>query len=524
MAESTREPSRWKSSWWRPLVGIDVRSLAALRIGLASILIYDLITRLADLEAHYADSGLLPRADLLNWKHEAYNVSIHMMSGIWWVQGLIFVGAIVAALFMLVGRHTKIATFVSWFLLASLHARNPLILHGGDQLLRVMLFWSLFVPLGRAVSVDALLERGAAPHKGLVTSFGTLALKLQLCGMYWFSAGLKWHPAWVEDGTAVLMAMKLDQLVTPFGRSLTQWPELLEIATFGTMWLETLGPALAFSPVLTAPLQLFAVLLFVGFHLVGLAPALYLGTFPWVCAACWLIFIPAVFWDRWSQGLPGRRFCSAWGRNLARFWMRLSGATERPTTDFVGADPGRLRRVRDTVPQVFVALLIVYVGLWNLRTLDFDKYVKIFPRSANVVGDFLQLGQYWNLFAPFPATEDGWFVFAATTIDGEVFELRSGAEVSFDKPANVSESLGPKRWKKYMMNLGESQNGIHRRLYGNYLCRDWNRRHSAARRLASVRMFMVRERTLHDGSEEAPMRGVLWNQVCVLEDLKPGDP
>ena len=514
--DSSRSPER-KSSWWRPLVGIDVRSLAAFRISIALILIYDLITRMYDLEAHYADTGVMPRVDLLKWK-DTYSFSLHMMSGLWWVQGILFVAALVAAVYLLVGRHTRLATIASWIFLASLHARNPLIQHGGDSLLRLMLFWAVFVPLGRAFSIDSLLAKGhtASPSRDSgtwVVSMGTLALKLQLCGMYWTTAALKWHPVWVEDGTAVMMALKLDQLVTPFGRFLTQWPEMLQMATFGTMVLEIAGPMLAFVPFFTAPLQMFTVVLFAGFHIFGLAPALYLGTFPFICAACWLIFIPNAFWDRWRFNIPKQDRLEAFFRQIGLAWIRLSGDKEH-----VVRRPGPGQRFFGWMTQALVAVLIVYVAMWNLRTTNFSKYEKVFPKTINWVSQAFHLGQYWALFAPFPATEDGWFIFEGTTAGGEIIEARTGGEVSFEKPENVSEAMGRKRWKKYLMNLEERQNGVHRRMYGRYLCRQWNADRTGDARMASIRMYMVRERTLPNGDEQEPMRGVLWNQVCVLAD------
>jgi hypothetical protein len=130
----------------------------------------------------------------------------------------------------------------------------------------------------------------------------------------------------------------------------------------------------------------------------------------------------------------------------------------------------------------------------------------------------LQLSQLWNLFAPFPATEDGWFVFVGSLVNDDEVEVRSGGEVTFDKPRNVSRSLGNERWKKYLMNLDDRQNGLHRRFYGRYLCQQWNDSHPKEEALASIRMFVVRERTLPSGEEEAPRRGQLWQQVCVLDD------
>ncbi len=504
--------STWRRTWIR-LVGVDLRSLALLRISLAGILIYDLLARSADLQAHYSDDGLLPRADLLAWTTQKVGFSIHFLGGSVWLQGVLFTLALLAAVALLLGVHTRLATFLSWFFLASLHARNPLILHGGDQLLRVMLFWAMFVPWGAVASWDARRQEARqASRLGLdrtpyAVSVATFAMKLQLCGMYWISAALKWHPVWVEDGTAVGMALKLDQLVTPFGRALTDYPVMLELATFGTMVLETVGPALAWCPLWTAPLQLLTALLFAGFHLLGLAPALYLGIFPFVCAACWTLFLPDAFWERWCPVLL-RRWAGLWnglldtlpGRPVAR---RSSGA-----------EVSRWH----LVPQIGLVFLVIYVALWNLRTVDWSRYEVVLPVEANAVGEALRLGQLWNLFAPFPATEDGWFVFVGTLEDGREVEARRGGEVSFDKPANVSRSLGNERWKKYLMNLDDRQNGIHRRYFGRYLCNTWNAAHNEQERLASIRMIVVRERTLPTGEEMEPRRGPLWNQVCVLED------
>lgn len=505
------------------LVGIDVRSLALMRIGMAVVLAWDLFVRLGDLEAHYSDIGVLPRAELLEFREGHPAFSFHLASGETWFQGLLFAVALLAALALLVGWRTRTATVVCWLLLASLHARHPLVLHGGDLLLRVLLFWAIFVPWGAAASVDARLAGGSNPSRAdtsragsrRVVSVGTLALKLQLCGMYWFSAALKWHPVWVEDGTAVAMALRLDQLVTPFGRWLTQFPDMLELATFGTMVLEIGGPILAFVPIFTAPLQLLAVVLFVGFHLFGLAPALYLGIFPWVCAVGWMMFLPSRFWDAWC---PDRL------RTLGWYWndgiRGLAGS--------LGVGPRRVRTegafarvaegVAQSVAQSVVVILLVYVTLWNLRTVNFERWEQVLPVEANTLGRALQIGQIWNLFAPFPATEDGWFVLVGTLVGGEEVEVRTGEPPSFEKPANVSRSLGPSRWRKYMMNLDDRQNSIHRRHYGRYLCRHWNGRHEGDERLASVRIFVMRERTLKSGEEEEPRQGQLWNQVCVLPE------
>ena len=45
-------------------------------------------------------------------------------------------------------------TIIRWFLLVSLQNTNYMILQGVDTVLRVMLFWGMFLPLGAQYSLD----------------------------------------------------------------------------------------------------------------------------------------------------------------------------------------------------------------------------------------------------------------------------------------------------------------------------------------------------------------------------------
>src|SRR6478672_1142317 len=98
------------------LFGIDLRSLAAFRIGLGTVLLVDLIAKSADLEAFYTDEGTLPRLALLTHIDNPRHLSLHFVSGVWEIEALLFVIATIAAVCLLVGRHTKLAAFVSWLL------------------------------------------------------------------------------------------------------------------------------------------------------------------------------------------------------------------------------------------------------------------------------------------------------------------------------------------------------------------------------------------------------------------------
>ena len=152
--------------WFEAHYGLDLRSIAVLRIGLSYLLLSDLITRSVDLRAHYTDLGILTRERLVDWGQKS-SYSLHAFGGDRLSQAALFLVAGAFASMLLVGYRTRLAAFVSWLLLCSLQGRNYIILQGGDDILRVMLFWSMFVPIGARFSVDAVLaERAALARSG----------------------------------------------------------------------------------------------------------------------------------------------------------------------------------------------------------------------------------------------------------------------------------------------------------------------------------------------------------------------
>jgi hypothetical protein len=147
-----------ESGFWaalrRPFV-LDLRALALLRIATAAVLLTDLLIRSTDLEAHYSNMGVLPMGAVLDHAWTAYQFSLHAASGLWQAQALLFALAAALAVALGLGYHPRLATFGSWVLLLSVQNRNPLIGQGGDDLLRMLLFWGMFLPWGRVWSWQA---------------------------------------------------------------------------------------------------------------------------------------------------------------------------------------------------------------------------------------------------------------------------------------------------------------------------------------------------------------------------------
>jgi len=456
--------------------GVDVRALAALRVGLAAILLFDLALRARHLRAHYGDFGILPRSELRY-------LSLHALSGspIW--SGILFALAAAFAALLLVGWRTRLATAASWALLVSLHLRNPYLCDSGDRLLALLLFWGLFLPLGARASVDALRGRsGRVPE--VVLSPAGAALLFQVTFVYVFSALIKDKTAWLGSGDALHYALSVDMVTTAAGRSLLDSPGLLRFASRATFLLELLGPFLCFVPLRAAAFRTAVPLVFIAFHII-LAVLLDIGLFPYVCMAAWLAFLPPAFWE----GIA-----------------RLAGIRSRaaPVPGELPGAPAGDRSVSTALAGLLASVVFLYVFCWNIATMRPGARL---PAPVAWPAEQLRLGQRWAMFA-LPPRDDGWWVMPARLRDGSEVDLHGGASpVVWDKPADVAATYAsPRIWKWLTFAWGAE----HRPLIAHYaawLRRDWNERHGNGRAVVAQAVHYMLEETGPPGAE--PVRAKL---------------
>jgi hypothetical protein len=306
MLNSLRHP-------FRQLFGIDVRCLAALRIAIALLLLTDLIFRWPFLVQCYTDDGFLPRDLVLepdSW------MSLQMLDGSPGFQVAHFVAAGCSSLLLLFGYQTKLALFFCWILTISLHARNGFLLDAGDDLLRSLMFWSLFLPLGARFSIDA---RGKnLTRQEIVVSPASAALLLQFACLYFFAGWFKTDQGW-SDGTAIEMALGQTQWIRPAGHFLRQYPELLRYLTRAVVWFEILAPLLLFVPIRTRKIRMLVIPAFWLFQ-VSLASTFWLHIFPLITAAATIPFLSSIIWpfptpasqQSTEKGEPSSRRAHPW--------------------------------------------------------------------------------------------------------------------------------------------------------------------------------------------------------------------
>jgi hypothetical protein len=470
----------------RLLFGIDLRSLALFRITAATLLLLDLADRARLLGVNYTDAGAHPRAAVLTYHQPGVLPSLHLLAGSARAQLALFVLAGIAAALLAVGWRTWIATFVSWFLLGSLHARNELVLDGGDHLLRHLLFWCLFLPLGARWSLDAR-RRGAAPARSVVFSPASAALLLQVVAVFLVTGLAKTGPEWTTDGTAIRYAIDRRWWTLPFGEWLLAHPFLPELLTPAVRWWEILGSLFLFLPVATVPLRLLGI---AGFWsmLAGLGLGLKLNLFTFIAGSGLLVFLPPSGWD-------------ALGRRFAAF---------RRHTDAAIAPPGGWRRVAVGLGHGAVLALLLLLVVWmNARTLGAVAP----PGPLARVASLLRIEQGWLMYAPSPRHVDVWLEHRGRLVNG--FSVNLDRATGGTGWVQVERAWQDYRFMYFLQKLATPRWQGALRAYADWLCRQWNEDRKGGARLELVRVTPVVEPiAIRDEPQQPPTMDPATTVLC----------
>jgi hypothetical protein len=507
------------------LFGIDLRSVALLRIIVGGYLLWDLADRARGLTRDYTDWGAFPReANVSMWMGGDYwerawaFASFHMASGDAAWQVFLFLLAAVCAFFLMVGYRSRLFACLSWILMISLQNRNPIVLTGADQMIRHTIFWAMFLPLGARFSVDGLAAvckayQQSAPTRTL--SIGSAGILLQTLFLYEFTAALKSAPEWHAEGTALYYALSIEHYQTTLGRLMLAMPiGFLKLSTWLTMGLEVVGPLLAFIPVATERIRLWLILLFVLFHLGGIGLLMDVGPICETSVFLWICFLPGLFWDKLS---------ALWGRlpvSSFKTWLEakrtglIHWRNARIVQRVKRGEP--LPELRSTkIAQVVAALCLVYILLWNLRVLDKKRYGH-FIENLTWVASLVRLDQYWGMFAPFPFKNDGWLVLHAILEEGsEVDLMRGGQLVRWDKPDPVAATYVNERERKFLMNLYDQQYTQLRAYFVQYKMLEWLQAHPQQpnKRIRQINLYYMLHTTPPPGQPQPkPRKLLLFNE------------
>ncbi len=463
--------------------GLDPRSLALFRVCTAALLLVDLVIRLQDFSAMYTEEGILPLA-LTGQYHEGWRWSLHFLSASSRFQGLLFALAGLCALALLAGWHARLATILSWVLLVSLHARMPLVLNAGDSYLRLLLFWSMFLPLGKAWSLDTLRrpQSPARAAEGHALSVAGAAILFQVCIVYWYSGLAKLNGVWL-GGDAMDHLLRYSMLVKPPGEYLVDFQSLLEGLTRGTVLLEIAGPFALLAP--WKAVRAAAVPLFAGFHL-GIELTLHVGLFAFVSLSGLALFLPPSFWSS--------RCCTGVRRRLEPLRTLLARRWERPPPG--DSAEGRLQRLtggrlapwRRRAGNTLCLLFLAYVvGSWDFSTLRYRQM----PEWLKAIGNAAMLPQAWGMYHT-AIPRDYWYIYRSILGDGRAIDiLEEGVLTSFEPAARRADAFPNHRWRRLHVKLVDAESGPYRQPLAEHLFRRWNEGHGPGERIGVLEMYSL---------------------------------
>lgn len=335
-----------------------------------------------------------------------------------------------------------------------------------------------------------------------------MALLLQGMSMYFFSALLKSDDRWFPDGTAVYYALQLDYFATTFALWFRQFESLLAGLTYYVHLLEFIGPLLIFSPVFFRQCRALTLLAFITLHL-GLFLCLEIGIFWLVSIVMNLLFLPAWVWNKLGD----------WFNQQPNYKVLQERVIRLVPSNTLKYETSAVKHHRSsTVVSAIAGIVLLFVTVQNLSTLP-ALNIEL-PRKFVEVRQLLGLYQNWTMFAPYPEVTSPWPVIAGQLRNGTVVDVYEQSEEApnFRKPAIVSRVYENYRWRKYLSNMEDrTWEPVPQNLainYSRYLCRLWNSSHSNEKRLMSLDINFMVERTPIPGQRKLAERRHVWSWKC----------
>ncbi len=333
----------------------DPRGLALFRVLLGALLCFDVLRRFPNVFAFYANTGWLPNHAALFRPASGHLFSLYHLASTPGEVKLLLLIHLFCAVALMVGWRTRLMQVLCLVFTTSLNSRNVALESGGWVMVNLITVWSVFLPLGRRYSVDAVKRALSArelspalttesaqahwpigvlppPNRLPVRSLAVLAILLQWALVYYFNAVHKVGPSW-QNGDAIYYFSHQDRLTHGLGIWLRELVPLsmTRAMTHSALAMEYAIPALLLLPFGARFTRPLAWALGIALHL-GIAAFAALGPFVWVMMVPYPLFIASRSWDRLGAFVAARRprvevrvADSPGGASLGRLFMALDG-------------------------------------------------------------------------------------------------------------------------------------------------------------------------------------------------------
>jgi len=480
------KPAYDSLSWNYWFGQVDARPLGLFRIAFALVLLKDAIYHLLIGVQFYADTGIAPRT-VMETYYRDWRWSLMDGLGADWQVTAFFVLWVIVLVCLLLGYRTRWMTILNWILILSIHERNVYMLNGADTVMRVMSFWIMFLPLGRAYTLDRL-RQSDLPQTAF--AFPLRMAQLQFAFVYLATFILKTYGEMWLDGSAVYSSLQLRGFTHPIADwMLANAPYVFfEVGTVFTVIAEGSFFFLMFVPFFQPKLKLLGLLMMGAVH-VGIGVLMAVPNFSMVMLACYLLF-----------------FEGTWIARLGKRWHIFADIPA-----LAPAHPFNIRKIASVLVLGSLLFTVIAYNLWHMRPEEAPLGLPISDTQIQVV-QLLGLWQVWDMFAPNPFPTDGGMLVNGTFDDDTVRELRTGKE-SLDELPRFYFGIDT-RWKKYDENLYYSWLTDLMQSQAQYYCRTLNA-DTTDTRLMQVEFVYRFRQTVAYGEPDNPYRDQpLWTIGC----------
>ncbi len=324
----------------------DPRSLGLFRIALGTLLFVDVARRWPDVDAHYANTGWLTNHFMLFRPMSDHLFSIYLACSTPGEVKTLMALHLAVCVLLAVGWHTRLMHFLAVLLLVSINSRNIMLENGGWVVLTLLTVWSLFLPLGRRFSIDAVRASFRARQETTpaalndrdnpardtepVVSLAVAALIFQWVVIYYFNVVHKTGHEW-RDGTAVYYFFQQDRMVTLLGARLREILPIFafKLMTYSALAMESSIAILLASPFRTPFFRMVAWGICCALHL-SIDSVVQLGPFSWAMVTMFWVLIPSEAWEhlgpKFAERFPRRELCFD---PRSGFWLSFCRVVKR---------------------------------------------------------------------------------------------------------------------------------------------------------------------------------------------------
>lgn len=304
----------------------NLKALSVFRVAFAAYLIGDFLANdILYFSDFYGREGILPTFEL--FRRESASLPSLLACPFAMLEqplatAILELLYLCALLGLFLGFRTRICNVIVLAIKVYLNTRNPDLVSGIEDLSRLLLIWSLFLPLNNYWSIDAVLDPRLSNRRWSILPF--LAVRVQVCSIYVFAALFKLQGEAWRNGSAVSWVLRDNVFGGTYAGAvlLDHYAHLVQFLTFAVLALQLSFSLLIFCPWRNNATRLLALAATASMHIAFIV-FLNVGGFPYVCLTMLLLLVP----DEWIDCIlrRGRESCQFLLRHLpSSLWKLLT--------------------------------------------------------------------------------------------------------------------------------------------------------------------------------------------------------